>query len=235
MSRGRRECPIAEILAEAESFDDVVHILARRARELADRGERAILGVTGSPGAGKSTLCAALAAELGSRAALVGMDAFHLANIELTRLGRRDRKGAPETFDVGGYVALLRRLRSESTAVVYSPKFVREIEESIGSAIPVDPSVNLVVTEGNYLLHDSGGWERVHGELDEVWYLDVPESVRRDRLIERHRHFGKSLHDARDWTEQVDLRNAAVVAATRGRADLIVAVPDGLEVGDPRR
>ena len=51
------------------------------------QGGRRILGITGPPGAGKSTLAEALAASLGERAELVGMDGFHLAEAELRRLG----------------------------------------------------------------------------------------------------------------------------------------------------
>ena len=85
-----------------------------RARELARAGERAILGLVGAPGGGKSTLAAALVAELGDAAVLVPMDGFHLAQTELVRLGTRDRMGAPDTFDAAGYVALLRRLRARA-------------------------------------------------------------------------------------------------------------------------
>src|SRR5947207_15332686 len=100
-----------------------------RARALAAGGRR-LLGLAGAPGSGKSTLAAALAAALAERAIVVPMDGFHLANAELARLGRAGRKGAPDTFDAAGYVALLRRLRSQPAhEPVYAPAFRREIEE----------------------------------------------------------------------------------------------------------
>ncbi|MBT0567128.1 nucleoside/nucleotide kinase family protein [Williamsia sp. CHRR-6] len=196
--------------------------LVAAARELARVGARNLLGVTGPPGVGKSTLCAGLCGALGDDAVVVGMDGFHLAGAELQRLGLADRKGAPETFDVGGYVALLDRLRSQTDDVVYAPVFDRSLEESIGSAVRVSASMPLVITEGNYLLLESGGWYRVRARLDEVWYLDLDDDVRRDRLIRRHEMFGRSPDAARAWVAEVDERNAAVIAATRERADRIV-------------
>src|SRR5687767_13420188 len=134
-----------------------------RARALAERGTRTILGIAGPPGGGKSTVARAVVAELGDQARLVPMDGFHLAQAELVRLGRRDRMGAPDTFDAAGYAALLRRLRSDEP-VVYTPEFRREIEEPIAGAIAVPNSVPLVVTEGNYLLL----WPEIKPLLDEA-------------------------------------------------------------------
>ena len=196
--------------------------LVDRARALVARGGRSLLGVTGSPGAGKSTLCAALAAALGEDAVLVGMDGFHLANAELLRLGRRDRKGAPDTFDVDGYVALLTRLREQRAGTVYGPVFDRQLEESIGSAVPVAASVPLVITEGNYLLLPEGGWGAVRGCLDEVWFLDVDPEVRRQRLVARRTSHGHPPEEATSWVRAVDQPNAAIVDATRQRGDLVV-------------
>lgn len=208
--------------------DASVQELVERARVLAGSGRR-ILGITGAPGAGKSTLCAALLRELGSDAVLVGMDGFHLANEELVRLGRRDRKGAPDTFDVDGYTALLRRLRAQKEGVIYAPTFNRGIEESIGSAISVSAEVPLVITEGNYLLHDQGGWERVAAELDESWYLDVPADERESRLITRRESFGHSTEDAVAWVRGVDQANGVVVEAGRPRADRVFHLTTYLE------
>ena len=202
--------------------------LLARARSLAAAGSRRILGITGAPGAGKSTLAAAVVAELGERARLVPMDGFHLANAELIRLGRRERKGALDTFDASGYVALLRRLRAADEDVVYAPEFRREIEEPIACALPVARAVPLVVTEGNYLLVDAGPWAAIRSLLDEAWYVDVDESVRIERLIERHVAFGKSPDAARAWSLGTDQVNADLVAATRRRADVVVTPPSRL-------
>ncbi|MBO0684820.1 MAG: nucleoside/nucleotide kinase family protein, partial [Candidatus Dormibacteraeota bacterium] len=183
---------------------------------------RRILGIAGPPGAGKSRLAAALVEALGPRAALVPLDGFHLAGAELVRLSRQDRKGAPDTFDAAGYVALLRRLRDRTEDVVYAPEFRREIEEPVAGAVPVPREVSLVITEGNYLLVSDGHWAEVRGLLDEAWYLDTPEVARLQRLIDRHIAYGRSPAEARAWARGSDQRNAELVSPTRERADLVV-------------
>lgn len=201
--------------------------LAARARRLVEPGGRRILGIAGPPGAGKSTLAAALVEALEPAAALVALDGFHLAGAELVRLGRQDRKGAPDTFDSAGYVALLRRLRDPAEDVVYAPEFRREIEEPVAGAVPVSREVPLVITEGNYLLVDQGRWSEVRGLLDEAWYLDTPDEDRLQRLVTRHIAYGKSPAEARAWATGSDQRNAELVSPTRERADLVVR-PVGL-------
>lgn len=195
-----------------------------RASTLAAAGERRILGLVGPPGAGKSTLSAALAERVGDRMVVVGMDGFHLANAELVRLGRRGRKGAPDTFDIDGYLTLLRRLRTQQTPL-YAPRFDRDLEESIGSAVRVAPELPLVVTEGNYLLLDDHGWSDVRTELDEVWYLRLDDAERRRRLVRRRLGHGDTAEHAEHWVASVDEPNAARVASTRRLADLIVEMP----------
>lgn len=204
-----------------------IEVLIARARDLAAAGERRLLGITGPPGAGKSTLAARVVDALGDAAALVPMDGFHLANAELERLGRRDRKGAIDTFDAAGYVALLRRLRAPAGETVYAPTFRREIEEPIACAIPVAPDVPLVVTEGNYLLVSEQPWGALRGLLDEVWYVAPDEETRIAWLIARHVEFGKPPAIARAWSLSTDQRNAELVAATRGRADVLVPIGSG--------
>lgn len=195
--------------------------LVEQARRLAAPGRRRILGIAGAPGAGKSTLAAQLVDALGGLAVLVPMDGFHLAQRELERLGRADRKGAPDTFDAAGYVALLRRVRTGDERI-YAPTFVRDIEEPIANALPIDPSVPLVVTEGNYLLLDDGPWSAVRALLDEAWFITVDDAVRQKRLIARHVSYGRSVADATEWTMRSDEANAALVTATHRRADRIV-------------
>lgn len=190
-------------------------------------GGRRVLGLVGAPGAGKSTVAQALLEALGEAAQVVPMDGFHLANVELARLGRAGRKGAPDTFDAAGYVALLRRLRQQrADETVYAPEFRREIEEPIAGAIAVLPTTRLVITEGNYLLLDEGPWAEVAGLLDDCWYVDVDDDLRRQRLIERHMRFGRDLAAARAWVEQTDEPNARRIAATRVRAAAVFSWDD---------
>ena len=202
-------------------LDDIDLVLGR-GRELAAPGRRAVLGIAGPPGGGKSTLAAQVTAAVGDGAVLVPMDGFHYAQAELVRLGRRDRMGAPDTFDALGYVALLQRLRVAADETVYAPAFRREIEEPIAGAIAVPPGARLVVTEGNYLLLDDGDWSAVRGLLDEAWYVDMDEETRLRWLIQRHVEFGKSPEAARAWVLRSDEANAELVAATRDRADVLI-------------
>src|SRR6476620_9715219 len=194
-------------------IEDAEALLAR-ARTLVKAGERRILGIAGPPGGGKSTVARQVVAELGEQARLVPMDGFHLAQAELVR---RERMGAPDTFDAAGYAALLRRLRSHEP-VVYAPEFRREIEEPIAGAIAVPRDVPLVVTEGNYLLL----WPDVQPLLDECWYVETDEELRVQRLIQRHIQFGKTPEYARAWVLRSDEHNAKLVATTAARADVLV-------------
>ena len=203
--------------------------LLTRARSLTRDGRRAVLGIAGSPGAGKTTVAERLVRELNGAGepwvAHVPMDGFHLADVELERIGLRDRKGAPDTFDAAGYAALLGRLREDADdGIVYAPGFERVLEQPIAGAVPVEPAARLVVTEGNYLLLDTGAWARVRSQLDEVWFCELDEAERLRRLISRHERFGKSHERAVAWVMRSDQRNAELVAATRDRADLVVPV-----------
>jgi pantothenate kinase len=195
-------------------------VLLARAEGMVSGGRRRMLGIAGAPGAGKSTLARRLVDALDGRAVLVGMDGFHLAKSELERLGRAERKGAPDTFDAAGYVALLCRLRHPEPGVtVYAPRFHREVEESYAAEIAIGPQVRVVVTEGNYLLLGQPPWSAVRPSLDAVWYLRVPDPVRLARLVRRHEQAGRPGAAAREWAYGSDQRNAVLVETTRASAD----------------
>jgi pantothenate kinase len=149
------------------------------------------------------------------------MDGYHLADVELARLGRSERKGAPDTFDAAGYAALLERLRQTSDdEVVYAPAFDRELEQPVAGSIPVGPACRLVVSEGNYLLVDEAPWPRVRASFDEVWFCELDGLERRRRLVERHVRFGKDPSAAAAWVQETDEPNADLVHRHRDRADL---------------
>lgn len=193
--------------------------------------DRILVGIAGPPAAGKSTmalsLVEALRREFGDGTAVaVPMDGFHLANAELDRLGLADRKGAPETFDAVGFVHLLRRLREADGELVYAPTFSRVVNESIGSAIPVGPKVRVVVVEGNYLLLPYEPWSHVRGLLDLVMYLEAPHPARIGSLLRRQQARGLGRQAAHDWVHHSDERNAALIEATRHRADVVLTRPD---------
>ncbi|MFE9877689.1 nucleoside/nucleotide kinase family protein [Streptomyces sp. NPDC005784] len=204
------------------TFDDLVE----RAAALVRPGRRALLGIAGSPGAGKTTLAERLVRRLDEdgpfRVAHVPMDGFHLADAELDRLGRRDRKGAPDTFDAAGFAALLRRLREDEEDLVYAPGFERVLEQPLAGALPIPRAARLIVTEGNYLLLPEDGWTRARAQLDEVWFCELDEADRIRRLVARHEQFGKDHDTATAWVLGTDQRNAELVSATRDRADLVV-------------
>jgi len=206
--------------------------LAARASRLVESGKRAILGVTGPPGAGKSTMVELLMDLLRATppdglprndwVAHVPMDGFHLADIELERLGRTHRKGAPDTFDVAGYLSTLRRIRQDTPGIIYAPAFDRTLEQPVAASIPVPTDARLIITEGNYLLLPDGEWPQLRALIDEVWYVDLDEEERNRRLVNRHVQFGKDPDAATAWVRGTDQENARLVMSTRENADLTI-------------
>lgn len=194
---------------------------------LPDVQTRVIVGISGSPGAGKTTLASAVTEELcrlhGKEAAVaVPMDGFHLANVELRRLGRANRKGAPDTFDALGYVALLDRAKHETSEIVYAPAFDHVLNEPVAGSIPVHPGTRFIVTEGNYLLVPTSPWDRVRPLLDLAVFLEADDAQRLPGLLERQRSKGLDEDAAREWVFRSDEANARLIATTRDRADLIL-------------
>jgi pantothenate kinase len=196
---------------------------SQRLQAFLERDSRTLLGLIGPPGAGKSTLAQRLQALHPQRAQMVPMDGFHLANVELARLGRTGRKGAPDTFDSWGYVALLKRLRQQGPdETVYAPEFRRAIEEPVAGAIPIFAGARLLIAEGNYLALNQGGWSQVAALLDEIWYVEVPPALRLERLVARHMQFGRTRQGAEDWVHSTDEPNARLIESTRERVHFMV-------------
>ena len=203
-----------------------VSVLTTRLLGLPAAGKRVMVGLAGAPGAGKSTIAAALASalerELPGQVALVPMDGFHLAQSVIERAGLAEVKGAPETFDAYGYVALLSRLQHEADHTIYAPEFRRAIDDAVAGAIPVTSEVRVVITEGNYLLLDDAPWNTIRDLLDEVWYVTLPDESRIGRLIERHMQFKDSEGAARRRATVSDQRNADLVEAHTAGASLVI-------------
>ena len=181
-----------------------------------------MLGLTGSPGAGKSTLAAALASAYG--VPVVPMDGFHRPNAELETMGRLDAKGAPDTFDAEGYAALLRR--STPAGTVLAPAFDHRLPDPVPDAIEVPAEAGLVVTEGNYLLLDEPRWRAVREQRRRGLAPD-PRRERARRAAGPAAHRGRSRRrDARAWVGRVDQANADLVEAAAGHADAVLDLSD---------
>jgi pantothenate kinase len=196
-------------------------------------GRRLLLGLAGPPAAGKSTLAQRLVRGVNGRlgpdtASYVPMDGFHLSNAQLDRLGLRGRKGAPETFDVDGYLHLLRRLRATPrTRPVYAPGFDRRLDEPVAAELVVPAAVRLVVTEGNYLADDEDGWSEIRDLLDDLWYVDTPRRLRERRLLHRHVRGGRSQDEAAAFIADSERPNARRAEAGRARCSRVVAAERG--------
>lgn len=213
-----RERPVV-ITYSSLDIDELASHLRQR---VVDFGGRQIIGVIGAPGTGKSTVAQLVAERLGSDAVVVPMDGFHLSNALLEGTPLRQRKGAIDTFDGGGYHSLLKRLRLRDEAVVYAPGYRRGLEEPIAASIAVPREVDIILTEGNYLLADAPPWDAVRAELDESWFVDTPDEVRVARLVNRHIAFGMDRAAAEAWAAGPDARNAELVMSTRKKADRII-------------
>lgn len=184
--------------------------------------QRSIIGIIGPPAAGKTAIAEKLVQLLGPRSATLGMDGFHLPGRTLVKLGKRDRMGAPDTFDVDGFVSLLIQLSGNPGTTTVAPGFDRTVEEPLPEAIRLGPELSTIIVEGNYLLHDSGGWERVAPLLDLSFFVRIEQDIRMARLIDRHIHYGKTPDAALAWATGPDADNARLIGATAERADHLI-------------
>ncbi len=199
---------------------DLTELVDQLEARLRSTGARQILGIAGAPGTGKSTVARTIADALGAgRCVIVPMDGFHLGTAIIDGTPLRARKGAIDTFDVGGYLSLLRRLRARDESVVYAPTYRRGLEEPIAASIAVSRDVDFVITEGNYLLATDPGWRDIRSLVDEIWFVDTPRDLRIARLIERHVTFGMTRDAATAWATGPDEANARSIESTKHLAD----------------
>lgn len=205
-----------------------IRSLAERALELAGP-QRALLGIVGEPGAGKSTFAEQLLAEMDRLrpgvSVGVSMDGFHLAQQVVDRQGKGARKGAIDTFDARGFVAMLRRTVREGDAPLWWPEFRREIEEPVAQAVELTAAHRVVVVDGNFLLSTAPDWCEVRMLLTETWFLDADPGARRERLLRRYVRYGFTEERARAKVEGVDEVSSADIRRTCRAADL--TLPEG--------
>lgn len=205
------------------SPEDQARALAPRLRGAPQKGRRKLIALVGPPGAGKSTLAAALCAQMsaqGIATAVVPMDGFHLDNQLLDRFSLRARKGAPQTFDADGVVRLVGAL-AEAERVFY-PLFDRAEDLARAGAGMVGGDCACVIVEGNYLLLDQPGWRDLQPFWDFTIRLDVPLEVLRARLVQRWLDHGLDRGSAEARAEGNDLENARLIAAQSLAADITV-------------
>ena len=190
---------------------------------LAAGSSRTIIGIVGKPGGGKSTLSKYLLKGCDEKlVSVLPMDGFHLSNKVLKSLGRSDRKGAPDTFDVKGFAEILNRVALDQENPIYYPIFDRSIEESIAAQGVVLPTTRVVIVEGNYLMHDRDGWQEISPLLHQSWYAYLDEDIRISRLISRHIAFGKDPESAKAWAKGSDQANAELIEASVERCDFLI-------------
>ena len=202
------------------TVDELLEIVSQRSQT-----DRLVIGLVGCPGSGKSTLAEKLNSELGARAQILPMDGFHLAQSVLEALGLSNKKGTPQTFDASGFISLLRRVSHQSgNEIIYSPKFDRTLEEPIACALPISPSTEIVIVEGNYLLLDDPAWAEARKFIHMSVFLEVDEPLRLERLHARHVEFGKSPEFASSWMQAVDIPNASLIQASQQNADYVVTL-----------
>ena len=194
--------------------------LAQLIRQKATGQGRFLTALAGPPGAGKSTLAAELVAALGAGAKAVPMDGFHYDDAVLIARKARDRKGAPDTFDVQGFLHLLHRLRSEDEVAI--PLFDRDLEISRAGADIVTADDRILIVEGNYLLLNEAPWPKAAPLFDLTVWIDVPESELDRRLLARWAHFGKTPEQARAWIDGNDMPNIRRVTQNSRPADLVL-------------
>lgn len=176
---------------------------------LAKSNTRTLIAIAGPPASGKSTLAEQLQIQLNEISmpcGIVPMDGFHLDNEILKARGLLSRKGAPETFDVEGFKALLHQLITEKEVSV--PLFDRAGDIVIPNAVYIEEHHHHIIIEGNYLFLDEEVWR----DLQPYWSLRVfispPLEVLEQRLVQRWLAYGLDEAAAKARAASNDIPNA---------------------------
>lgn len=193
--------------------------------------KRILIGLAGLPGSGKTTLAQRLqldflSAHPNCSMQILSMDGFHLSKAQLQALPNPERafarRGAPWTFDALGFVQKLCELKEGQGRVTW-PIFEHRVGDPVADAIVIEPSCQLILVEGLYILYREQAWAGLEGLWDETWYLDTPLELAQARLVQRHQQaWGISQAAALERVLSSDAKNAALVASLRERADYLV-------------
>lgn len=205
------------------SLTDHVNAVAEHIHTLRETKPRLIVAIAGAPGSGKSTLAREVARRLTQQkcdCVVVPMDGFHLDNVILEAHGSRARKGAPDTYDVQGFIRTVRGITDG--VQVYAPAFDRTRDLSMAAAIDVPADIAVVIVEGNYLMFDADGWRDLAPLWDVTVRLDLPLPELRARLIQRWLSLNHSPAVATRRAEGNDIPNAQAVVALALPCDIIL-------------
>lgn len=202
-------------------MDITLEALTQRLAGLAKGERRQLVALAGAPGAGKShiaeQLAAALDQQLPGKVAVLPMDGYHFDDLLLEARGDRPRKGAPHTYDVDGFAAMLKRLAADDGRAIVVPVFDRSREIARAGAREIFPAARLIIVEGNYLLLNQPDWSAMAKHFDLTVFIDVPEETLRERLAARWKDLDSDAKQQK--LEENDFPNMQLVVTQSRAAD----------------